>query len=137
MAARIYWDSCTVIYRVENVVPWVSTIERWLAPLGAAASVCVSDLTRMECRLAPVRTGNDELLQRYDDFFARPELVTVDLSRAVFDRATSLRAAHRLKTPDAIHLAAAIEAGCIEFLTNDDRLVAAASGYLRARALSA
>jgi predicted nucleic acid-binding protein len=37
-------------------------------------------------------------------------------------RAAQLRADLNLKTPDALHLAAAIEAGCDRVLTNDNRL---------------
>lgn len=136
MAARIYWDSCAVIYRVENVAPWAQTIERWLGVLAPDVGVCVTDLTRMECRLAPVRMGNGELLQRCDDFFARPELVVAELTRGVFDLATHLRAKHRLHAPDALHLAAAIESGCDQFWTNDARLATAAAGHLAVRALA-
>ena len=134
--ARIYWDSCVVIYRVENVTPWAMTLSQWLAAQDADASLCISELTRMECRLAPLRAGNDELLARYDDFFARHDLSSVAFSRAVFERATALRAAHRLKTPDALHLAAAIESRCTQFWTNDKRLAAAAAGHLEVRALT-
>ena len=133
---NIDWDSCVTIYRVENVAPWAATVVRWLDELDANARLQVSELTRMECRLAPLRAGNDELLQRYDDFFAQSDIATVDLSRAVFDRATELRARHRLKTPDAIHLAAAIEAHCDQFWTNDRRLSAAAAAHLEVRALA-
>jgi len=41
----------------------------------------------------------------------------IDLS--ILETAASLRAAHRLKTPDAIHAATAIHSGAILFLTND------------------
>lgn len=134
--AAIYWDSCVAIYRVENVAPWAATLVQWLAALDANASLHISELTRMECRLAPLRAGNHELLDRYDDFFARPDLTLVDLTRPVFDCAAALRATHRLKTPDALHLAAAIEAGCDQFWTNDKRLAVAAAGHLDVRALS-
>lgn len=132
---NIYWDSCVAIYRVENVDPWAATLAQWLDELDTHAGLQVSELTRMQCRLAPLRTGNEELLQRYDDFFALPDIAIVDLSRAVFDRATELRARHRLKTPDAIHLAAAIEARCDQFWTNDRRMSAAAAAHLEVRAL--
>jgi hypothetical protein len=42
----------------------------------------------------------------------------------VFDRATAIRAAHNFKLGESRHLAAAAEAGCDRFLTNDDRLSA-------------
>lgn len=133
--AQIYWDSCVAIYRVENVAPWAATLMQWLAEQEASAALCVSELTRMESRLAPLRAGNAELLARYDDFFAQPDLATIGLTRAVFERATSLRAVHRLKTRDALHLAAAIESRCTQFWTNDKRLAAAAAGLVEVRAL--
>ena len=46
----------------------------------------------------------------------------VSLSRAVLDRAADIRARHGFKTPDAIHLAAAIESACDVFYTHDLRL---------------
>ncbi|MBL1131335.1 MAG: PIN domain-containing protein [Chloroflexi bacterium] len=44
------------------------------------------------------------------------------LSRAIVDQATVLRAQYGFKTPDSIHLAAAIVGQCDLFLTNDGRL---------------
>jgi predicted nucleic acid-binding protein len=44
------------------------------------------------------------------------------LTTPVLDRATEIRARFNFKTPDAIHLAAAVENGCDAFLTNDQRL---------------
>ena len=46
----------------------------------------------------------------------------VGLTRAVLDLATEVRARHGFKTPDAIHLSAAVSSGCDVFLTNDRRL---------------
>ena len=54
----------------------------------------------------------------------------IDLNRLVFELATRLRAESQLKTPDALHLAAAIFAGCREFWTNDKQLVKAAGKHL-------
>ncbi|MBS3952720.1 MAG: PIN domain-containing protein [Methylomicrobium sp.] len=42
-------------------------------------------------------------------------------------RALNLRVKHKIKTPDALHLATAIENGCTEFWTNDNRLKEAAN----------
>ena len=49
-------------------------------------------------------------------------MVIVPLDARAFDLATELRAQYRLKTPDALHLAAAISSECDEFWSNDDRL---------------
>lgn len=80
----------------------------------------------MECRVGAYQLGDAELLRRYDDFFARTTMFS--MTAAVFDRAAELRARHRIKTPDALHLAAALEHGCDEFWTNDDRLTPAHTG---------
>lgn len=70
-------------------------------------------------------------LAKYDTFFAASTLGWATLSRPVFDLAADLRAGHALKTPDALHLAAAIVGGCSEFWTNDRRLEQAAAGRLQ------
>lgn len=44
------------------------------------------------------------------------------LNAAVFEKATDLRARLNIRTPDALHLAAAIVGGCDVFLTNDEKL---------------
>ncbi|GIK36674.1 MAG: hypothetical protein BroJett011_05070 [Chloroflexota bacterium] len=46
----------------------------------------------------------------------------IPVSRQVIDKATELRARYSFKTPDAIHLAAAITDHCDLFLTHDYRL---------------
>ncbi len=58
----------------------------------------------------------------YDDYFDKAVTEIVVLSREVIDRATEIRAQYGFKTPDAIHLAAAVTSGCDVFLTNDHRL---------------
>jgi uncharacterized protein len=62
------------------------------------------------------------LLKDFDDFFEGAVKVIVGLSREVVDLATRIRAQYGFKTPDALHLAAAILSDCDVFLTNDYRL---------------
>jgi predicted nucleic acid-binding protein len=76
----------------------------------------------MECRVRPLRDGNLQALQDFEDYFAAMITEMIDLSHEVMDRATSIRTRYGFKTPDAIHLAAAVSAGCDAFLTNDRRL---------------
>jgi predicted nucleic acid-binding protein len=117
---RLYLDAAPVIYAVEQVAPFFPTVD---ARLSAAGVVRVaSDLTRLECRVKPVREGNADLLKDYDDFFAYAVAEIVALSREVMDRATEIRARYGFKTPDAVHLAAAVATRCEVFLTNDHRL---------------
>lgn len=71
------------------------------------------------------------LLDEFDRFFSIPVISKVPMDTNVFDLATDLCAIHGLKTPDALHLAAAIHAGCDESWTNDDRLAKVAAGRIR------
>ena len=66
--------------------------------------------------------GNLTLLQDFDDYFANTIAEVVPLPRGVVDRATEIRAQFNFKTPDSIHLAAAVASKCDVFLTNDRRL---------------
>ena len=117
---RVYLDTAPVIYLVEAVPNYAEMVDRRVS--AADVIQVASDLTRMECRMKPLREGNTALLQDYDDYFAEVVAEVVVLSRAVLDRATDIRARYGFKTPDAIHLAAAIVSGCDVFLTNDHRL---------------
>ena len=63
----VYFDTAPVIYAVENVFPYVVAVDRWLSELSIMRMA--SDLTRMECRVKPLRDGNTDLLKDYDDFF--------------------------------------------------------------------
>lgn len=66
-----------------------------------------------------MQAGDAATLTQFDLFFAGLELVLSDVSGAVIERATELRAKYNLKTPDAIHYATAIETGAKVFLTGD------------------
>ena len=125
----LYLDSCIVIYYVEQHPDYFSRVDLHINRNESA--ITISDLSRLECMVHPLRTGDTQRLARFERFFSAVDLRKVACTRQVFDLATELRARHRLKTPDALHLAAAINANCDEFWTNDHRLDAAAAGHLR------
>ncbi len=117
---RIYLDSAPLIYLVENVAPYAAALMTRLAAPNTF-QVC-SELTRLECRVKPIRDSEPALLAAFDSYFANIITLVLPLSRQTIDQATELRARYGLKMPDALHLAAAISAGCDLFLTNDPRL---------------
>lgn len=51
-----------------------------------------------------------------------PKLQIIVPTKQICLTAAQLRAAYKLKTPDAIHLATAIDSGCDAFITNDSNL---------------
>lgn len=115
---RIYLDSAPVIYLVEQVSPYHLLLSQRLT--GPGNILIVSDLTRLECRVKPLRLHNLDLIRDYDEFFSQGINEVVPL--AVIDIATEIRAKYGFKTPDSIHLAAAQHALCDLFLTNDTQL---------------
>lgn len=126
---RVYLDSCVVIYYVERHPVLASRVEAALFPReGETPRPVHSDLTRLECRVGPLRRRDTALASRFDAFFALADCERAPLDAGVFDLATGLRAEHGLRTPDALHLAAAIRSNCGEFWTNDSRLAKAAAG---------
>lgn len=59
-------------------------------------------------------------MREYRDILLRSaSLKTVPLTVEIAEEAARLRAAHNMRTPDAIHLATARTAGASWFLTND------------------
>ena len=117
---RVYLDSAPLVYLIENVAPYAPVLTQRLAQPGVT-QIC-SELSRLECRVKPLRDGEADLLAAFDTYFADIIFFIIPLSRSIIDRATALRAHYGFKTPDAIHLAAAIYAECDLFLTNDHRL---------------
>jgi uncharacterized protein len=120
--ADIYLDACCFIYLVEGQPEWRTVVAQRLRNLEPASKLITSQLARLECRMKPMRDGNRALLERYDALFAADRVVVVDVSEHVIDRATDLRARHGFKTPDAIHLATALESSAAEFWTADAAL---------------
>jgi len=118
---RLYLDTAIVIYDVERVVPFASRVQTRLS--AANLEMVVSDLTRLECRVKPLREANHALVRAYDLYFDSVCAEVAPLTRQTLERAAALRAAYGFRTPDAIHLAVSIESNCGAFLTNDQQLV--------------
>jgi predicted nucleic acid-binding protein len=123
-AGLVALDTSPFIYHLENVTPYVELTEalfHWVARPGGRA--VTSTLTLLEVLVGPYRARDEA---RVNEFFARlttfPHLTWMPASIEVADRAAGLRAAHGLRTPDAIQLATARAAGATLLLTNDARL---------------
>ena len=120
-----YLDASAIIYLVEGGVAAREAVARRIADAerAPAGRLLTSQLSRLECRVKPRRLGDDALVATYDAFFTRTRIEVVEISVAVIDRATELRARHGFKTPDALHLASAIVSGADGFVTGDAALV--------------
>jgi predicted nucleic acid-binding protein len=121
----IYCDSVILMYFFDHVGAFNVRATNRLATMAAAGDrIAISDLVRLEYRIRPLKLGDTAKLTLFDAFCSHPGVLVVPITRAVFERATAIRAAHSFKLGDSLHLAAAAEAGCDRFLTNDTRLSA-------------
>jgi uncharacterized protein len=120
---RLYLDANPIIYSIEGVPEFRTAALAWIEEAEAAGgAVITSRLSRLECRVRPIRDGNTELLARFEGFFAREGLELAEITAEVVETATTLRATHGFRPPDAIHLATAILAKADVFLTGDRNL---------------
>lgn len=119
----IYFDSMIIIYLLDHVGPFnMRALGRVEALVAAGDQAAVSDLSRLECRVRPLRLGDNAKLADFADFFSRQDVRVLSITTAVFDRATWIRATYNFKLADSLHLAAAVEYHCDRFLTNDSRV---------------
>lgn len=119
----LFWDACAIIYFVDNIEPWASRLANRLLELDdRVAGHAVSELSLLECRVKPLREQNADVLAAYDRFFSRRDLLHVPVGKGVIREAARIRAAHNLKTPDALQAACALSVpGEVLFVTNDRR----------------
>jgi predicted nucleic acid-binding protein len=119
----VYLDSVIVIYLIEGPDPFRVRAKERLAQIAAANDqTATSHLTRLECRVKPIRLNDASLLADYEAFFNSSDLLRFPLPEPVFQRATVIRAQYNLALADSLNLATAVEHGCGLFLTNDFQL---------------
>jgi len=120
---RLYLDANPIIYSIEGVPEFRAAALGWIERAeGSGGAVITSRLSRLECRVRPLRERDADLLARFDGFFAREGLELAEVTAEVIETATALRAAHGFRPPDAIHLATAVLARADVFLTGDRNL---------------
>ena len=79
-----FFDASALIYLLEGRLPFAERIRTELAALERAhpgLQAAVSRLSWLECRVGPMKTGDMVTLALFDAFFAKPDLLWVELSR--------------------------------------------------------
>jgi predicted nucleic acid-binding protein len=115
-------DTAPLIYFIERNPVYLSHIRPvFLAVERGDIRIVTSTLTLTEVLSHPIQRSDHELVQRYRNILLNSSgLTIVPVSTDIAIEAASLRAAHGLKTPDAIQLATARRSGASALLTNDD-----------------
>ena len=92
-----------------------------LTQLGQPPRFVTSQVTLAEVLVQPIRIEDDYKRQLYVRLLSTstPWLQVCSVSRSVLIRAAEIRAASKLKLPDAIHAASAMLSDCSHLLTGD------------------
>ncbi len=121
---NLYLDASAIIYSIEGVENLRNAVLAWIkrAESGGGA-ILTSRLSRLECRVSPLRKGQSAITALYDGFFIQQAVSLVEIDASVIELATDLRVRHAIKTPDAIHVATAMVSRADLILTGDRGLV--------------
>ena len=118
---RIALDTSIFIYQLEANSRYVALTDHifpWLERPGNSG--VTSTITMTELLVQPYRDSDE---QRVDEFYGllsiTPNLEWLPPTLEIADLAARLRAAHRLRTPDALQAATAVHAGATGLITND------------------
>ncbi len=117
-------DTNVLIYLLDNVQPYRDLAGPVLHMMDRGLMVgCISTIVEAEMLVRPIR-DRDRRAQETIELFLRnsPNLVLRSVDRAVAKRAAEVRAASRLRLPDAIVVATAIEERCDVLIGNDGKM---------------
>lgn len=122
--AKLGFDTVPFIYFIERHPTFAERVRDVFRRMVAGSFVgYTSVMTLTELLVKPYREQDTILARRYRLLLTRSRNLTLlPLDVHIADTAARIRARYNLRTPDALHLATAIGAGCDAFLTNDRRL---------------
>ena len=120
----IYFDTNPFIYFVEGHDVFYDAVRPVFAVVNnGEADAVTSQLTLTELLIKPYRDGLADVVTAYEGLLlASGCFSVVGLTQATFLKAAQLGGALRLRTPDALHFAVALENKCDYFITNDKRI---------------
>lgn len=121
-------DTAPLIYFIEENPTYLEAVRLFFEAMDRGDfAVVTSTITLLEMLVHPLRSNNRELAAEYRDILLNSRLMTMEVSNTVAEQAARLRATHNIRTPDAIQISAALNAGASHFFTNDVRLPAISS----------
>lgn len=117
-------ETAPFIYFVEKHPDYVAKMRSIFQRVDEAQlQVITSTITLTEVLTLPFETGNVSYQRAYREMLLNTaSITTLPVTASIAEKAAELRARHRLRTPDALHIATALVSGCDAFLTNDLKL---------------
>lgn len=118
---RIALDTSIFIYQLETNPRYLALTDHIFSWLERPRSTAVtSTITMTELLVQPYRDSDE---QRVDEFYGLlstyPNLDWLAPNLEIADLAARIRAIHRLRTPDALQAATAVQAEATGLITND------------------
>lgn len=116
--ATVMVDTAPFIYLLESHPQFA---DRFVGLFEAAAvgklNIVLSTITLAEVLTGPFKAGETALAKRYEKALSQYNVIPVSTPIAVL--AAQFRAQYRLRLPDAIQLATALDAGAAALVTHD------------------
>jgi len=111
---RVYVDTNIFIYFLERNADFFPLAAPIIQAISANELIGLTgEITVAEALIQPYRAQDTVLIAETRDFFEASNFLTVlSHDKAMWELAAQLRAAQRLKLPDAVHLATALKAAC-------------------------
>ena len=118
---RIGLDTSIFIYHLERHPHYFPLTQELLSGIeGGRWAALTSTVALMELNVRPWQLNRPEIARDYEAALADfPNLTMIDVTRRIARQAAQLRAAHRLRPADALHIATALAHEATAFVTND------------------
>jgi predicted nucleic acid-binding protein len=123
--SQLFIDTTPLIYLVERHPAYLPKTRAIFARIDRGDLIGFSSVvTLTEVLTLPFKAGDRQVEQMYRSrlLYSR-NFTLLPVSIAIAEKAAQLRAKYNLRTPDALQIAAALDAQCQGFLTNDKGLV--------------
>lgn len=118
------FDTAPIVYYVENHPLYADAMQVIIDRLDKGQLQATGSFILLtEVLVQPYRAKDQSLAQKYEAILLKSSgFQLIPVAESVARRAATLRATYNVRTPDAIHIASAIESSCDAFLTNDKGL---------------
>lgn len=123
---KVELDTMVFIYHLEDHPRYVPLTQRIFEALEVGENRGITSvIALLELLVRPKVEGREEVAREYLHLLTTyPNLAILAIDVEVAEIAAELRAKYGVRTPDALQLTAAVQAGATGFITNDRRLEA-------------
>lgn len=119
---QLLLDTSAFIYFLDGEEPYFSILVPVFRRVQSGSlSVMVSAVTEAELLVGPEREKDEGARERIGDLLSEHGIYVIGMDRRIARRAAAIRARTRLKLPDAIIVATALETDCEAIVGNDGR----------------